>query len=320
MKIHEILTEAIARSPEEIAQTIRRDCAPFLSMIGNEPLRYRIYRGTYKKIPFFSKQRCPKNRRPRDTDPKVSKIADKWFLENRGVRFRSAATFGSGDLDVVEDNYGPPFVVLPIGEFDFCWSPNVGDMTYDLFDVHGLDGHNSQDVIDLLEGADYIVNENLALAINSCHEIMLYCPNGFYMLYHESNDEADYYGYDFRILQLVQNPTPEKADHTYEKKKLTAEIKAAMTKLRHQQDNISNISEMISAFKHALTLPLEQRQESLIAAGHPVDTDQLDDAGLNRLIKYWQKGITGSNAVIAKLNAKYHALNAELKALSGSQK
>ena len=282
MKIHEILTEAKALTSQEIAQIIIRDCAPFLSLIGNAPLSNRIWRGTLKKIPFFSKQKCPVNRKPRDTDPEVSKIVDDWFLDNMGVRFRSNATFGTGDYHIVDD-YGLGFTVLPIGEFDYCWSPRVKDMTYDLLDEVGATGDNPELISDLVAGARYVMNKNLPAAIRSGHEIMIYCPNGFYMLHHSLNEQSPSYGKDDAILKYVQNPAAMTmpVDNSAKIAQLTSDLKFA-------QERLETMSNMVTAFKHALTLPFDQRYESVTSAGVPNLSDRyLEDAALAQLVSHW---------------------------------
>lgn len=309
MKVNEIITEVVAPTPQEIAAIIRRDCGPFLAMIGNEPLKYRIFRGIMKKLPYFSKQKCPVNRKPRDTHPTVSKIVDKWFLDTMGVRFRSNATFGSGDLDLVEDQYGPAFTVLPIGEFDYCWSPRVSDMTYDLFDIQGVDWSDPQEITDRLEDAFYIVNENMPKAIDSGNEIMLHCVNGFYMLYHENHDDAPFFGKDDEVLRFVADASLSPISDEYEKKKKRTAIKAAATKLNKQNQYVDRLHQMISAYQHALTLPINQRQSSLVAAGEPVDGDKITDAGLNYLISYWSPEFENQKLVAQQMAEKLKAMS-----------
>jgi len=70
-------------------------------------------------------------RRPRDTSRELHEMADAWFEQKFGLRFRSRALFCSGNPHEAGDYCDNEHVLIslePIGEYAFCYSPNCVDM------------------------------------------------------------------------------------------------------------------------------------------------------------------------------------------------
>jgi len=311
MKITEIITEArvVASNDDEIARIIRRDCAPFLAMIDNRAEQYRLWRGSERKFAFFTKQPCPKNRVPRDTDPLVSKIVDDWFLEKMGVRFRSNATFAVGDVYVTE-NYGAPFSILPIGEFSFCWSQTVGDLTYDLLDEVGLDGSDPEAVRELMDNAGHILNQDMKGAIESGHEIMIHCPAGFYTLKNEENEMSNNFDRDSAILELVDNPDMINAAPTAPNPQIA--IDKLSGQIQAKKDRIDGLNTLIRTHQQALALPVEQRAAMLTKAGMiSFGHGELDDKEISSTVDFWSKEVTRDKRLLTQLTTQLKKLQNE---------
>lgn len=71
------------------------------------------------------------DRRPADTEPESHKLLDDWFNKEFGVRARSTTLFCVGDTKLGRADikqYGDLYIILPIGEFKYIWSPKVQDL------------------------------------------------------------------------------------------------------------------------------------------------------------------------------------------------
>lgn len=118
------------------AQIIKRDCAYFLKNSGFNPTdveRTAIFRGSdtisiepgeLKPIPVN------KNRRPLTTPIAIHTAADEYMEKQFGVKFRSQSVFVSPDAGIAEEYSRKTFLVFPIGEFKYLWSPTVQDFYY----------------------------------------------------------------------------------------------------------------------------------------------------------------------------------------------
>jgi hypothetical protein len=169
-------------------------------MINYNLIKLAVFRGlqTTKPNTLF-KVACPIGRQPRDTEPEAHGAADDWFLHAFGVRYRSNALFGTGSYRQASD-YGSVFAMFPIGDFNFCYSPVVDDLTGSLEDPAGyaddysdpddpdyeMDGDDylamvGDHVWDLMAGMQYKHNTNLQKGILSRHEIMFNNKQGAFM-------------------------------------------------------------------------------------------------------------------------------------------
>lgn len=206
MKVKEILTEASERAEVTAANMILRDCGPYLLQL-DDPMTNRLYRGistrVVKGFQSFFHQPNPVNRSPKDTDPQIHKYADAFFYRTTGIRFRSNATFAINNI-MQATEFGQAFVIFPRGNFEICWSPEVSDMTFlgpmqriarNLED-YIIDGE--LDSVSLQEDIDHVLTNcgyqtgDLQGAIRSEHEVMIYAPEGCYLVKTtEDDDEHD---------------------------------------------------------------------------------------------------------------------------------
>jgi hypothetical protein len=185
MKIREVVTEAEKlASPVRLVTLLQQNCKPFLSQAGWD---HPMYRGVTRELPAVSLQQNIANRRPVNTVASLSNLADSWFVEHTGIKFRSNAVFAAGDLATAR-SYGTVYVMFPIGEFKFCWSPVVEDMFMMINDLNNRVPRNTMEVPELFKaemlkrmGHAGYRTDHLIEAIDSTSEIMVHC-NKYYLL------------------------------------------------------------------------------------------------------------------------------------------
>jgi len=180
MKINEITTNTTQKDLD----WIERHCGPYLQEIGgidNALIHYPMYRGSDDVFhPHSSILRVTvrQNRRPRSTGVDDHEQADGWFIETFGIPYRSASLFCTGNVDTAAAyaryySVGNTAIVLPIGEYHYCWSPHVQDL------FMGFRGQFDEfpSIVDFLDHTDYYEDTRLINAIASHNEIMLHCKD-----------------------------------------------------------------------------------------------------------------------------------------------
>lgn len=112
------------------------------------------------------------DRRPMDTSIGWHNLLDQFFAKRFGNKFRSNALFCTGNT-AVASYYGTLHIMIPMGNGQFIWSPDVDDLANSVSallppppDLKELTG-------DGFEGT--YINHNLVDAIHSEHEIMVNC-------------------------------------------------------------------------------------------------------------------------------------------------
>jgi hypothetical protein len=166
-------------TPAAISAMIQKDCQPFLSAIGNEPIRNMLYRGmTGPRVPIQKKQVHLSSRKPMTTNNEIHGLINDYFTRQFGEPFRNAL-FASGDRGHALGYGNKVLSIFPIGEFTFVWSPEMSDM-YDVTWPRPGGFSNvtpSQEMVDVtLEAYDY-TNKSFKSALRSGHEIMIRCNN-----------------------------------------------------------------------------------------------------------------------------------------------
>jgi hypothetical protein len=202
MRLNEI--KKIGRTPPAIlgqaAMIIQQHCQPFLSQIGDDIFTYKLWRGV-RKAPdrSISVVPCPVNRSPKDTAREIHQAADRYFLKKFGIKFRSNSFFVTGSEEMAASygtevwNPGAEVIVIPQGDFKFCWSPITNDFYQsteeaidwpnDLDDdatVFEINAYFDKEVFALCERMKYQTTD-LKRAIKSRHEIMLHCNSAYYL-------------------------------------------------------------------------------------------------------------------------------------------
>lgn len=187
----------------ELSSLANRTAQPYLTQVGgieNALFNYPLYRGVNVAdhnaldIPEdhpFNTINIRKDRNPKDTPKNVSAAIDDWFEERTNIRIRRQSLFCFG-REGKASNYGATVVVIPMGNFSYCWSKEYGDM-YESME-HFVDSMRDGDeygtpfslkekmkqvfddynyVNDFMSNGNYQFNKGLLDGIKSAHEMML---------------------------------------------------------------------------------------------------------------------------------------------------
>jgi len=189
---------------------IKRECKPFLNQAGSD--KFSMYQGVnmkdnFDEIPFgdfkIYKKRVRGNRKPSDTDVKLSNIIDE-YLNKRynlgGWKPRTQSKFFTGSA-IATQEYGLTYIGFPIGDFKYLWSPEIKDLwriTYKIMwgdeslnylkDI--LDGKPSKNIYEIDQFAELLNTykfTDLDEGINSGNEIMIGPANLEYYLIWEND-------------------------------------------------------------------------------------------------------------------------------------
>ena len=201
MKINEVICEdtdkrAMLVEYAGIQSFAEEYCKPYLNEIGgfkNAIFVHPLYRGiaglNFKKNEYSTVIKVDQNRTPTDTPPAMQNEIDNWFEDKAGVRFRQTSLHCTGNIDTA-DSYSVdkgPLIVLPMGNFNYCWSTIYRDMFSSLANesitAGVVQGGTKQrlmlwtkdDIIKFMENGNYQANTGLVPAINSKKEIMISC-------------------------------------------------------------------------------------------------------------------------------------------------
>jgi len=189
VKINEILTEAFSSKWEtlEALDAALSGCTPYFQTVDRDSALtdMALYRGDRRfnweqSYDPFRIVEVSQSRKPVNTRKEVHAIIDNWCFEQFGIRFRSASLFCSNN-EFTAATYGSVGIVVPVGEFNYLWSPKIDDL---FISVARGDAHDrivageeplNQIIISILEQAEYQFNTGLPAAIDCGNEIMVAC-------------------------------------------------------------------------------------------------------------------------------------------------
>lgn len=188
MKIFEILVpndvdeniDQYTHQCHQIAKTLVAECTPFLEQIGHRLYQNALYRGIRPLgIPDIKKCPCPVNRLPSDTPLVLHDLADEWFFNKFGIRYRSNAVFATS-VQSTARGYGQVYSVYPVGQFEFCYSPKYNDLTsylsdaFEAYDVNDVpESWLTRPLEKLLNNGDY-KSDSIVAAVKSESEVMIH--------------------------------------------------------------------------------------------------------------------------------------------------
>ena len=159
------------------SEIIRRDCQPWIQSLPRptRTLAWRGINGLPKDGQFGRKQARLTNRRPASTGLNLHNSTNEMFIERFGKPFRNAV-FVVGNVKVA-DEYGNPYAIFPIGEFEYVWNPEIDDLF-----GYTSETSTDQEALDLVTAAmpGYQATE-LSKGIRSSYEIMLWTTEYYYV-------------------------------------------------------------------------------------------------------------------------------------------
>ena len=215
MKIIDLLNEsARGVTIDEALEMV----APFLKKnkfaISNEMFLYRGIKNSIGNEIFVKATDMDNPRSPKDMPRIVHAIFDKYMEDTFGVKYRSFAKFATGNLRDA-DEYGKPFIFIPIGDYKLCYSHKVKDpysevfasfmdlISYIIPNVYKNDlGEMANDLnkYSLITNDDEIY-DSLTVA-GMTKDFYVRFPR-FYNAYNNSADEDAHHGFDRYIYEVV---------------------------------------------------------------------------------------------------------------------
>lgn len=187
MKINEI-----TQTPDEIViDYIKLHCKKYLDEVGgivNALQDIPLWRGfqgsTLKREEWARIMPVRQDRRPLGNSREVQLAVDDWFQEQFGIRFRQSSVFCTGnyeDARSYQSDGNNTLIVLPVGDYDYCWSPEVGDLFIGIQqEVRRDRRENLPEVtaaLNVVRSGEYRYNTDIIDGIQSQCEIMLHCQS-----------------------------------------------------------------------------------------------------------------------------------------------
>lgn len=126
MRLFEV--ENLSTMISEYRDFINENCQPYLSMI-EDPIKYKMLRGTNGKKSGDIIHTRP-DRKPLHSSKFIHDIFEISFKQTGITANRSNSIFTTGYYNSALA-FGSVYVVYPIGDFDFSWSPKVEDLQAD---------------------------------------------------------------------------------------------------------------------------------------------------------------------------------------------
>lgn len=183
-------------------EDIVRDCKPFLDQWEGKPLWRGIrgvafasnhsmmdVNGSPVKVSWM-KRAVRSDRVPKNTWDEASEVVDTYFLDKFGWRPRSEGLFVTGSYSRA-DQYGIVYLIFPIGQFNFLWSPNVPDLYYQMPERGDVPPEQLVSYIDDRLDAAKFQTDDLNSAIDHGVEITVHCKN-YYALSISRNRVSDF--------------------------------------------------------------------------------------------------------------------------------
>jgi hypothetical protein len=163
--------------PEYVQAYIQEYCQSYINEVGNNEFLYRgISKSRLAQLTMMSRMPgCAiipghyEVRKPVSVPQEYHNLANELFVKYHGLPYRNGL-FVTGDRASTK-SYGAGIIVIPVGEFKYCYSAQVKDM----FDIVP----ESEEWFDEDEFSEVIRNQyttnNLQRGMKLHTEIMLYC-------------------------------------------------------------------------------------------------------------------------------------------------
>ena len=182
-----IINEA---SEEETLQQFLKETKQYRDMMKG----VRLWRGHNKKIDGIKKFTARKDRQPKDTPKEVHEWLDKFFKQNFGWKARSEGVFAAAMPNGIEHFGKYVDLIYPCNGFKFVYASNIQDLTAWLEDegyIEQVSGnkweptgfnHDGMRMNLLKRLTQEYTDKNLPNASWGGVEVMLNCPNGYWLL------------------------------------------------------------------------------------------------------------------------------------------
>lgn len=178
MRLHEIASTGFDEEKFE------RDCAFYLKQMGHLAKEVRLYRGTTsERAKVGEKNPWSPRSSSVDTPGHIHKPLNEFFESKFGKPWRNGL-FTTGSMDVAE-TYGEPYVIVPAGKFEWLSNEDFEDI-YTLIlgmDEEDMEAEETRDAVlhDVSSSKKWKLNKDLPGCVSSRCEVMLWCPDGYYL-------------------------------------------------------------------------------------------------------------------------------------------
>jgi len=124
------VVELLEGRADVLLQRIKQDCKIYLDMNPLTINHLALYRGISGNLAQSRLITVRKDRRPRDSTDCMHYAFNEYFKEKFGKPYRSISVFCTGDPDIANEyaGSGTNHVIFPVGDFDYCWSPQLSDL------------------------------------------------------------------------------------------------------------------------------------------------------------------------------------------------
>lgn len=130
MKFYNYLNEQPQEilNPDQITQMLESNCRNYLKDLKQVNFKrpFLLSGRSKNKSPIF-KGTVRKNRQPKDTPQSLHDLINDKFEEKFGVRLRGNSLFITGRTTEAKQ-YGKPYIIFPINEYQVYWSEKVNDL------------------------------------------------------------------------------------------------------------------------------------------------------------------------------------------------
>ena len=130
-EINERMAEHVY-DPQEMVDVLVRDCGPYLDEINGQVATNIMFRGIQgRTAPGFGKETARlSGRKPLSTRSDMHEYINQFFVEHFEHPFRDGIFATGSWAQAKEYSHGgeSPYVIFPIGDFDYLWHENVDDM------------------------------------------------------------------------------------------------------------------------------------------------------------------------------------------------
>lgn len=154
-----------------LINNIYNKCQPFLKEWINSFKNKKLkiwYSGRIGKGNVFT-GKIRTDRKPMNTSNKYHIPLNKYFKDTYGIEYRSNSIFVTGDYNDANDyGQGSPFLIFPIGNYNYLWSPNIDDLYMHTGVIFSKPLDSKKSLL-----SSYIHNKDMNKAILSDNEIML---------------------------------------------------------------------------------------------------------------------------------------------------
>lgn len=195
---------------------LKKECGKYINDIkGTSPFWRGMRKATQPYKDTSLEKRTPrKSRRPLDTDRAWTLAADDYFDDKFGWRPRTQGVFATKDVGFAR-GYGAAFMMFPIGDYEYIWSPNVSDfwVLYDQEKHKSGPTQPGNKFKNLMDESEY-TDKNIKQAPHDA-EVMFRCKNYYIVnsvywpfVYEMLNAPAPTQGEQSRIDSFITGVMP----------------------------------------------------------------------------------------------------------------